>query len=106
LKEKLKNELKFNLILEHRRKQKKRKLDLMQLIEILPPHQIAAFFEKQMEHAATKIQAFYRGFIERRLFKANKEVMIRRKAAIIIQKAVKYLFEYLVDFFSFNQLKY
>jgi hypothetical protein len=87
-KEMLEDELKFFLLLEHRRKQKQRKLDLMQLIEILPSLKIGAYFEKQKEDAAKKIQAFYRGYRERKMFQSKRESLIQRKAAIVIQQAV------------------
>jgi hypothetical protein len=90
----IEDDLKFYLLLEHRKKQRQQKIDMMQIIEILPPFQIKAFFEKQKQESATKIQAFYRGYMERKLFVIKKEKLIQEKAATLIQRAVILVFNF------------
>jgi len=82
------DELRFQLMLEHRRKQRQRNIKMMELIEILPPNQIEKYMEKQREYSAVIIQANFRGYRERKLLEKKKDIMIKTKAAIYIQRWV------------------
>jgi hypothetical protein len=82
------DELRFQLMLEHRRKQRQRNIKMMELIEILPPNQIEKYMEKQREYSAVIIQANFRGYRERKLLEKKKDIMIKTKAAIHIQRWV------------------
>ena len=85
-------ELKFQLLLDHRRKQRQRKIEMAQLIEIIPSNQIDKYFEKQREYSATLIQASYRGYKQRKLMPEIRDKMEKFKAAVCIQRAVFFLF--------------
>ena len=82
------DELRFQLLLEHRRQQRHRKVQLMQIIEILPANQIETYFERQRIYSIQVIQAAFRGFIARRKLKQTRDQMLRVRAAISIQQAV------------------
>ena len=85
------DELRFQLLLEHRRKQRQRKVDMIELLEILPPDQIGKYFEKQRDYSARIIQANYRGYRQRKLFNQQREEIRENRAAICIQRQVGYL---------------
>jgi hypothetical protein len=88
------DELKFKLMLEHRRRQRQRKVDLIELMEILPPNQIEPFMERQREFAARTIQACFRGYKERKQMANIKKNAIEYKAAVKIQLAVRRLYDF------------
>ena len=83
------DELRFQLLLEHRRRQRQRKLDMVELIKILQPNQIEKYLEKQREQSALIIQANFRGYRERKLFNLIKNDKIKIKAVVCIQRAVR-----------------
>jgi hypothetical protein len=85
-------ELRFQLLLEHRRKQRQRNVDMLELLEILPANQIDKYYEKQRDYSATVIQAWYRGCKTRQLMKTVKKDAKEIKAAICIQRAVCLIF--------------
>lgn len=87
------DELKFQLLIEHRRRQRQKKMQLCDLIEVLPPNQIEPFLERQREHSATLIQAVWKGYRTRKMLKATKEEAVRIRAAIIIQQGVRRFLE-------------
>ena len=82
------DELRFQLMLEHRRRQRKRNIKMLEIIEILPPNQIENYMEKQREYSAVIIQANFRGYRERKILEKKKDHMIKTKAAIRIQRWV------------------
>ena len=82
------DELRFQLLLAHRRRQRQRKLEMIELIKILQPNQIEKYLEKQREHSALIIQANYRGYRQRKIFNSIKDDKIKIKAVICIQRAV------------------
>lgn len=84
-----KDELRFQLVLEHRRKQRQKKMEMLELLEILPADQIENYLEKQRQYSATVIQAFYRGYRVRKDFNKNRVQIIQTKAATKIQRAVR-----------------
>lgn len=84
-----KDELKFQLILKHRRMQRLRKVQLFELIDILPSNQIVPFMEKQREYSATIIQACFRGYMQRKKYQRMIEQRRVIKAVVCIQRAVK-----------------
>lgn len=86
------DELRFQLLLEHRRKQRQRKLEMVELIKILQPNQIEKYLEKQREQSALVIQANYRGYRQRKLFNLIKHDKIKLKAVICIQRTVIHFF--------------
>ena len=92
------NDLKFQLMLEHRRRQRQRNIKMRELLEILPPNQIESFFEKQREEATIKIQAAFRGYRERKILGNKRQYLIENKAATSIQRAVV-----LSQIWQFNQ---
>ncbi len=81
-------ELKFQLLLDHRRKQRQRKIEMAQLIEIIPSNQIEKYFERQREYSATIIQACYRGYRQRKVIPEIRDRMEKFRAAVCIQRAV------------------
>ncbi len=89
-------ELKFQLLLRHRREQRERKVQLMQIIEILPLNQIEAYFERQREYSAKLIQSAYRGYRKRKAFAQQKDHLIRAKAAILIQQSVIFFYDFII----------
>jgi hypothetical protein len=92
-KEAERNELGFQLAIEHRRKLRQNKLNMAELLQILPASQIEKYFEKQRINAAIRIQATYRGYRHRKTFYQEKFQIIRNKAAVCIQRAVRKLFD-------------
>lgn len=82
------DELRFQLMLQHRRKQRQRNIQMLELLEILPPNQIEIYMDKQREYSARLIQANYRGYRQRKLFDKNKAEIIQYKAAVKIQRWV------------------
>ena len=84
-----KDELRFQLVLEHRRKQRQKKMEMLELLEILPADQIENYLEKQRQYSATVIQSFYRGYRARKDFDKNRLNIIQTRAAIKIQRAVR-----------------
>ncbi len=91
--ENARNELRFQLVLEHRRKQRQRKMELLELLEVLPPSQIESYFEKQREYSAKLIQANFRGYLSRKKFRNERIQLVRTRAAVHIQRTV------ILDFF-------
>jgi hypothetical protein len=85
---KARDELQFQLMLEHRRKQRQRNIQLLELLEVLPAHKIENFLEKQREYSATVIQAGWRGYKARKEFNKQKEAIKRHRAAVKIQREV------------------
>ena len=85
-------ELRFQLLLKHRRQQRQRKINLMHVLEILPPGQISAYFDRQREYSARIIQSTFRGYRERKRFAQTRTYAIQAKAAICIQQAVSILY--------------
>ena len=83
-----KSELQFQLVLEHRRKQRARKVEMLELLEILPAHKIEGYLEKQREYSATVIQANWRGYRARRMFEERRGEVVRDRAAVKIQREV------------------
>jgi hypothetical protein len=88
-KEAERNELSFQLAIEHRRKLRQNKLNMAELLQILPASQIEKYLEKQRIDAATKIQATYRGHRYRKKFNNEKYLIVCTKAAVCIQRTVK-----------------
>jgi hypothetical protein len=87
-KQQVENELKFELMLAHRRRQRQRHLEMLELISVLPADQLAAFEERRREYAVTVIQSAYRSYLVRRRLgglNALKVAKIQHQAAIIIQ---------------------
>jgi hypothetical protein len=95
------DELRFQLMLEHRRKQRQRNIKMLELLEILAPNQIEKYLDKQREYSACIIQANYRGYIQRKLFQKNKEQIVMNKAAVEIQRWVLLL---LINFTKIIQI--
>ncbi|CAF0736431.1 unnamed protein product [Brachionus calyciflorus] len=83
------DELRFQLLILHRRKQRQKQVQLAELIEILPANKIDWFMEKQREDAAKRIQALWRGYQVRKNFQKSKQKMIRIRAVVKIQTAVR-----------------
>ncbi len=83
-----KDEIRFQLMLEHRRRQRQKKIQMLEIIEILPPNQIELYLENQREYSAKLIQANYRGYRVRKDFQILRRQLIMNKAAIKIQRAV------------------
>lgn len=83
------NELKFQLVLAHRREQRRRKCELLELIEILPAHQLPAFMERQREQATLTIQTQWRGLRTRRWYARQRQAAVEERAARRIQFAVR-----------------
>ena len=88
LKRQAEDELKFQLLLEHRRRQRQRKIEMVELLHILPPNQIERYLEKQREYSAKIIQANFRGYRQRKVFHSVRVKAVKIKAAICIQRAV------------------
>ena len=88
LKKQVEDELKFQLLLDHRRRQRQRKIDMVEILQILQPNQIENYLEKQREYSATVIQSNYRGYRHRKLLSSIKDTKIKIKSAICIQRAV------------------
>ena len=86
--ENARHELRFQLVLEHRRKQRQRKMEMLELLEILPPGQIESYLEKQREYSAKLIQANFRGYLSRKQFQNERIQLMRTRAAVQIQRAV------------------
>ena len=86
--ENARNELRFQLVLEHRRKQRQRKMELLELLEVLPSSEIESYFEKQREYSAKLIQANFRGYLSRKKFQNERIQLMRTKAAVQIQRTV------------------
>jgi myosin heavy subunit len=82
------DELKFQLVLEHRRRQRQKKVKLLELLEILPADKIEDYLEKQRQYSATKIQAGFRGYRARKELTKHREEILRERAAVKIQRAV------------------
>jgi hypothetical protein len=82
------DELKFQLLLEHRRNQRKRKIELLEIIEILPPDQIEEYIQKQRHFSAKMIQANFRGYLQRKKLSKLKQQQQQHKAAVTIQRGV------------------
>jgi hypothetical protein len=82
------DELKFQLVLEHRRRQRQKKMQLLELLEILPADKIEDYLERQRHYSATKIQASFRGYRARKELANHREQILRTRAAIKIQRAV------------------
>ena len=82
------DELKFQLLLEHRRRQRRGKQEMISIIEILPPNQIERYLEKQREYSARLIQANYRGYLQRKKLNMNMNNRVKNDAAVCIQRAV------------------
>jgi hypothetical protein len=85
----LAEELRFQLLLEHRRKQRKHKLDQLELLKILPADQIEKYLDRQRHFSATLIQACYRGYRERIKLAKHRESIMRERAAVCIQRAAR-----------------
>lgn len=83
------NEMRYRLSIEHCRQMRQRKLEMREILEIIPSNQIDKYFEKQRTLAATKIQAWYKGCRQRRLFEEKRGDAIHYKSAVIIQRAVR-----------------
>lgn len=83
-----KNEIKFKLLLVHRRQQRQRNCQMLELIEILPADQLPTFEERQREYAATLVKAAWRGYRVRRQLDAVRRRVVEIRAAKKIQLAV------------------
>lgn len=84
-----KDELQFQLLLQHRRKQRQRKMEMLELLEILPAYQIEEYLEKQREYSARIIQANFRGYLARKKFAKKRQEIVRERAAVKIQRATR-----------------
>jgi len=85
---KARDELQFQLMLEHRRKQRQRKIEMLELMEVLPAYKIEDYLEKQREYSAIVIQAGWRGYKTRKEFYKKIEDIRRNRAAVKIQRKV------------------
>ena len=83
------DELRFQLMLKHRRKQRQKQMELAALIDILPANKIDSYMEKQREYSAKIIQATWRGHRVRKNFHKSRQNMIQFRAAVTIQTAVR-----------------
>lgn len=86
------DELRFQLMLKHRRRQRQRQIKMANLIEILPANKIETYMERLREDSAKIIQATWRGYRTRKIMVETRETMIRNKAARKIQASVIKLF--------------
>lgn len=86
------NELKFQMMLQHRREQRQRKCELIELIEILPAHELPLFFDRQREEATVTIQTYWRGLRTRRWYARVRQEVVENRAARVIQYAVSVFF--------------
>lgn len=82
------DELRFQLMLKHRRIQRQRNIKLANLIEILPANKIDIFMERLREDSAKIIQATWRGYQTRKKMSQTRQILIQTKAAKKIQAAV------------------
>ncbi|RNA11417.1 IQ calmodulin-binding motif-containing [Brachionus plicatilis] len=83
------DELRFQLMIKHRRRQRQRHIKLSNLIEILPANKIDKFMERQREDSAKIIQASWRGYRTRKNLVQTRQILIQNKAARKIQIAVR-----------------
>lgn len=83
------SELKFQLALQHCRKLRKRNLTMAELIQIVPANEIDKYLQRQKENAVITIQAYYRGYIQRKKLNQKRETVEQFRAAVCIQRTVK-----------------
>lgn len=58
-------------------------------LRLLPACEVGAFVKRQEGHAASTIQAWWRGFVARKVFQKRKVAAIRTQSASVIQRAVR-----------------
>ena len=85
----VRDDLKFELMLQHRRAQRERSVRTAALIDILPAEEIDEYMEHEQERSATLIQAHYRGYRARKKLVHVRAKLIEYKAAACIQRAVR-----------------
>lgn len=62
-------------------------------LELIPACEVDAFFKRQEEQAASKIQAWWKGAVARRAFVDRKAAALKTKSATVIQRAVRKYFQ-------------
>jgi hypothetical protein len=85
----VREDLKFELLLQHRRAQRERRIRHAALVDILPADELDNYMERERERSAVLIQARYRGYSVRRKLGHVRAKLVEFKAAACIQRAVR-----------------
>lgn len=86
---KMRVELQHQLVVSRKRAMRATREKHMQIIGMLPASSIQKYLEEVRQQSAVRIQASWRGYGTRRLLADRKDLAVRGRAAVVIQRAVR-----------------
>ncbi|XP_074652826.1 IQ calmodulin-binding motif-containing protein 1-like [Tubulanus polymorphus] len=87
--EKQQLELRHQLMMARKRKVRELRERQLEYMEILPAADVDDYIRREEDRSATKLQASWRGYRERKLLGDRKERAVRIKATVAIQRQVR-----------------